>query len=106
MSSHLRLDFHESVHTIKGHVRSACEVAVQTTCFPRVPRRWPVPATQVISSLMMRKNMSRSFFSQDVQSINYNSAKKVGTILKHYFYFVCHRGLLYGKAVGVELRTR
>lgn len=100
-----RLDFQDSIHTIKGHVRSACEVAAQTTCFPLVPPRRPVPATQVISSLMMRrKEISRSFFSQDVQRINYNPAKKVGTILKHYFYFVCHRGLLYGKAVGVELR--
>lgn len=75
----------------------------------QVPPHHPVSRTLLRGHFLSHerfKKWSWGFFSQDVQGINNYSPKKVGTILKHYFYFVHCRGLLYGKAVGVELRTR
>lgn len=85
----------------KGQITRVREVLLV-----QVPPHWPASCTQVTSCLTRsRKTKSRGFFSQNVQGINYNPPKKVGTVLKHYFYFVHRGGLLYGKAVGVELRT-
>lgn len=91
----------------KAAFSSVHEVEVQMTCCSKATTPSPrvLYFTQRSCPLSWEdfKKWSGGFFPQDVQGINNNSPKKVGTILKHYFYFVHRRGLLYGKAVGVEL---
>lgn len=74
----------------------------------QVPPHHPASCTQESLPLSREhfKKWSWGFLPEDIQGINNNPPEKVGTILKHYFYFVHCRGLLYGKAVGVELRKR
>lgn len=91
----------ERVCTKKGQVTSVHEVLVVQTSFPSATT---LPSI-LYSGHFLSHEESRGFFSQNVQGINYNPPKKVSTVLKHYFYFVHRGGPLYGKAVGVELRT-
>lgn len=101
---------HRSFHTKKGHIHKSSWGGNTDDMFPQVPPHHPTSCTFTQGSLPLShertEKWSGGFFPQDIQGINNNSPKKVSTILKHYFYFVHYRGLLYGKAVGVELRTR
>lgn len=81
-----------------------CEVLV-VHMFPKCHHTAQHPELRSLPVSWGAGQKSRGLFSQNVQGINYDPPKKVGTVLKQYFYSVHHGGLLYGKAVGVELRT-
>lgn len=101
---------HRSFHTKKGHIHKSSWGGNTDDMFPKCHHTILHPVLSLrghfLSLMRGLKNGQEAFFPQDIQGINNNSPKKVSTILKHYFYFVHYRGLLYGKAVGVELRTR
>lgn len=53
---------HKIVHATEGPVTPAWEVAAQTTCFFPSATTRAIPAIQVISSLTMRKNVTKLVF--------------------------------------------